>query len=70
MVNLSKTLLKETRQLPAAQKLRLIETLLEELDISDPAIDKAWGKEADLRLKRIEQGKGKLIPVSQIFGKK
>lgn len=40
----------EAKQLPAADRVRLVELLLATLDRPDPDIDRAWGQESERRL--------------------
>jgi putative addiction module component (TIGR02574 family) len=40
----------EAEQLPASDRIKLVEHLLTTLDKPDPEIDKAWAEESDRRL--------------------
>lgn len=55
--NIEQSLLK----LPAIQRIHLIEILIASLDKPDPAIERAWGKESDRRLKEYKNGKVKAV---------
>jgi len=46
----SKAIAKEAERLPAADRIRLIEFLLESLDKPNPDIDRIWAEEGERRL--------------------
>ena len=50
--NLEHNLLK----LPPIKRIHLIESLIASLNKPDPAIERAWGKESDRRLKEYKNG--------------
>ena len=59
-------IVEEARQLPYGERAELIEQLITDSakDI-DPKIEKAWGDEALRRIKEIEEGKVKGIPLDE-----
>jgi putative addiction module component (TIGR02574 family) len=50
MTNRIASLTKEAEQLPAPERIRLIEHLLASLDKPEPEIEAAWAEEAERRL--------------------
>jgi putative addiction module component (TIGR02574 family) len=44
------SLAEEAERLPAAERIQLVERLLDSLDRSDPEIDAAWAEECERRL--------------------
>lgn len=59
-------LLQSARKLPPAERLHLIDALLESLDEPDPVIEAAWLAEAQDRLAAYERGElplGDLTPI-------
>ena len=49
MATSTKKLVEEIRSLPEMEKLRLVETILEDLDKPDPELDSVWAEEARKR---------------------
>jgi putative addiction module component (TIGR02574 family) len=45
-----KSLVEEAERLPPAERIQLVERLLNSLDRCDPEIDRAWAEEAERRL--------------------
>lgn len=57
-------IVEEARQLPYGERAELIEQLIADTAKNlDPEIEKAWGNEALRRIKEIEEGKVKGIPL-------
>ncbi|HYS88535.1 MAG TPA: addiction module protein [Bradyrhizobium sp.] len=62
------TLEAEALQLSAAERARLVERLIESLDI-DPEVEEAWAAEAERRDAEIESGAVSLIPGPEALAK-
>lgn len=62
-------LLKQAKALAPAQKLELVEALLNELDRTDDRIDAAWAAEAADRLAAYRRGEIQSIPLAQVLAK-
>jgi len=63
-------IVEEARQLPYGERAELIEQLIADSakDI-DPEIEKAWGDETLRRIKEIEEGKVKGIPLDEALAR-
>ena len=60
----------EALSLPADARLSLVEKLLKSLNLPiDEEIDRLWAEEAERRVSQIEEGKVKLVPGEEVFGK-
>ena len=60
----------EIRQLPAEQRSRLVDTILESLQESGfPEIEAEWEAEIARRVAAFEKGEAKLIPAEEVFAK-
>ncbi|MGI9405830.1 MAG: addiction module protein, partial [Hyphomicrobiaceae bacterium] len=46
----------DAERLPAAERIKLVEQILDSLDKVDPAIEAAWADEAQSRLAAYEEG--------------
>lgn len=62
-------LLKQAKALAPAQKLELVEALLNELDRTDDRVDAAWALEAADRLAAYRKGEIQAIPLAQVLAK-
>lgn len=51
------TLLEQASRLPDIEKLRLIEQLIAELDLPDPAVEAIWATEAKSRSRAVADGR-------------
>ena len=58
------TLQKQIAQLPALDRIALVEDILHGLDAPDPGVDALWASEAESRLADYRAGKVKAIPFS------
>lgn len=61
-------LLKQARNLDPAERLELVDALLQSLDRPDPAIDRVGLEEAERRLVAYRAGKVRGVPAEDIFG--
>lgn len=57
---------KNIRKLPPAERLRIIENVIASLNEPDPAIEKAWGRESDKRLKAYHAGSLKATSLEKV----
>ncbi len=56
-------------ELTPAERLELVEQILDSLDASDPAIDALWAKEAEDRLAACRRGEIRAFPLSEVLAK-
>ena len=63
-----KAILEQTLDMKPADKLMIIEALLNSLDEPDKKIDEIWAIEAEKRLKAYKEGKLKTLPYEEVFG--
>lgn len=63
----SKKLIDEVLSLPVEERARITNTLLESLNVPDPAIDKKWAEIAKRRLEELRSGKVKPISGEEVF---
>lgn len=66
---MDKSLLDEALNLEDSEKLALIDELYNSLDKPDPEIEDAWLKEAIARREAYLNGKARLVPMDEVFGK-
>ena len=59
----------EIRALPDAEKLRLIETILTDLDKPDPEIDNIWAEEARKRWTAYKAGRIPTVSYEDVMAK-
>ena len=64
---INKKLIEEVLSLPVEERVRIAATLLESLNVPNPAIDKKWAEVAKRRLKELRSGKVKPIPGEEVF---
>ena len=62
-------LVAEIHSLPDVQKLRLVDTILEDLDRPDPEIDRIWAEEARNRLATYKAGRVSKVPYETVMGR-
>ena len=62
-------ILKQASALPPAEKLELVEALLNDLDRPDPGMDAAWAAEAEDRVAAYRKGEIRSIPLSDVLAK-
>jgi putative addiction module component (TIGR02574 family) len=56
-------------QLPALERIALVEDILQSLDAPDTAMDALWAAEAEKRLAAYRTGQVKAIPLSEVMAK-
>lgn len=69
MTQTADTLSKQAVQLPPAERMTLVERILDSLDVPDPTMDALWAKEADDRLAAYRRGEITAIPLSEVLAK-
>ncbi|MBL8645369.1 MAG: addiction module protein [Rhodospirillaceae bacterium] len=69
MNNAAKQLSAAAKNLSTADRLELVETLLDSLDAPDPAIDRQWAKEAEDRLAAYRRGEIKAASLESVVAK-
>jgi putative addiction module component (TIGR02574 family) len=63
----TKKIIDEALSLPVEERARLVNTLLESLNVPNPAIDKKWAQVAKRRLEELRSGKVKPISGDEVF---
>lgn len=69
MSNDAKTLIERARALPPADRIALVEDVLDSLDQPDPDIDRQWSREASDRLAAYRRGEIKAKDLNDIVAK-
>jgi putative addiction module component (TIGR02574 family) len=59
----------EVRKLPDVEKLRLVDTILSDLDKPDPEIDRVWADEARKRWEAYKAGKVPTVSYESVMAK-
>jgi putative addiction module component (TIGR02574 family) len=59
----------EIRKLPDVEKLRLVDTILSDLDKPDPEIDQVWAEEARKRWAAYKAGKVPTVSYESVMAK-
>jgi putative addiction module component (TIGR02574 family) len=62
-------LAKEIHELPDVEKLRLVDTILTDLDKPDPEIDRVWAEEARERWAAYKAGKIPTVSYESVMAK-
>ena len=62
-------LAKEIHELPDIEKLRLVDTILTDLDKPDAEIDRVWAEEARKRWAAYKAGKVPTVSYESVMGK-
>ncbi len=65
----TQVLQKQIAQLPALDRIALVEDILHGLDTPDTAVDALWASEAESRLAAYKSGQIKSIPLSEVLAK-
>lgn len=65
----TQTIIEQTKQLSANEKIELIDALLATVDKPDVEIDALWAKEAEDRLAAYNTGKIKALDLNQVLAK-
>ena len=59
----------EIRKLPDVEKLRLVDTILSDLDKPDPEIDRVWAEESRKRWAAYKTGKVPTVSYESVMAK-
>ena len=63
----SKKILEDALHLRPAERLQLIESLAESLDVPDEKINMIWAVESEKRYQALKEGKVKTVPLAEII---
>ncbi len=69
MSQISESLSKQAVQLPPAERMAIVERILDSLDVPDPTLDGLWAREAESRLAAFRRGEIPAIPLSEVLAK-
>jgi putative addiction module component (TIGR02574 family) len=69
MTSTRDALIEEATRLPAAERLELVDRILESLDETDPALDRLWAREAAERLASYRRGEITAVPLAQVLAR-
>ena len=64
----TRELLEQCQKLDPADRLELVDSLLQSLDRPDPAIARIWLEEAERRLAAYRAGRVQAVPAEDILG--
>ena len=69
MTPTAETLRAQAAQLPPAERVTLVEQILDSLDEPDPSLDALWVKEADNRLAAFRRGEIRAVALSDVLAR-
>ena len=69
MTTAAESLSAQIVQLPPAERMEVVERILDSLDQPDAALDALWAKEADDRLTAYRHGEIKAVALSDVIAK-
>ena len=69
MITVNKKFFKELSSLSPQLKLRIAESIIEDLETPIPEFEKEWTIESDRRFKEMKLGKVKTYSFKEVFGK-
>ena len=69
MSQAAETLSAQAAKLPPAERMEVVERILDSLDQPDAALDALWAKEADDRLAAYRRGEIKAFALSDVIAK-
>ena len=69
MSSLSQTLTAQALELPARERIEMVEQLLSSLDKPDAELDQIWAVEAEARIDAYERGELKAISAQDVLSK-
>jgi putative addiction module component (TIGR02574 family) len=69
MATINKELKAKIQSLSDTEKLKLVDSILTQLDRPDPEIDRIWAKEARNRWQAYKSGKLESVPYDKVMGK-
>jgi len=62
-----KDIIEEAKQLPVDDRVTVVDSLLQTLNVPNPEIDKAWAEVAEIRLAELRSGRVKPVPGDEVF---
>jgi len=65
----TESLLKEISNMPDTEKLKIVDTILRQLDRPDPEIDRIWKVEAEKRWARYKRGETGTVSYNEVMKK-
>ena len=65
----AETLFAQVVQLPPAERVQVVERILDSLDEPDVSLDALWAKEADSRLTAYRRGEVRAVALSEVIAK-
>lgn len=69
MTTTAEALSAQAAQLPPAERMEVVERILDSLDQPDTALDTLWAKEADDRLAAYRRGEIQAVALSEVIAK-
>jgi hypothetical protein len=69
MANRAQDIVTQVSTMPDAEKLKLVDLMLRQLDKPDPEIDKVWAQEARKRWQAYREGKLGTVSYEQVMEK-
>lgn len=69
MSHTAESLSQQAAQLPPAERMELVERILDTLDTPDPSLDALWAQEAEGRLAAYRRGEISALPLAEVLGK-
>lgn len=69
MTQTAEALGEQALKLPPAERMALVERILDSLDVPDPAMDALWAKEVDDRLAAYRRGDIRIVALSEALAK-
>jgi putative addiction module component (TIGR02574 family) len=69
MTTAAEALSAQAAQLPPAERMEVVERILDSLDKPDAALDAMWAQEADDRLAAYQRGEIKAVALSDVIAK-
>ncbi len=69
MTTTAEALSAQAAQLPPAERMEVVERILDSLDQPDTALDTLWAKEADDRLAAYRRGEIQEVALSEVIAK-
>jgi putative addiction module component (TIGR02574 family) len=64
-----KDIIEEAKQLPVDDRVTVVDSLLQTLNVPNPEIDKAWAGVAEARLAELRSGRVKPVPGDGVFAR-
>ncbi|MBF0284094.1 MAG: addiction module protein [Magnetococcales bacterium] len=62
-------IVEETRQLPPAERLEVVDAILDSLDQPDPEIDRLWLQEIKERMEAFRKGEMEAFPMDEVMAR-